>query len=111
MSDTWYTAGRVRVPGIVIPTAHALYQNFPNPFNASTVIPFDLRERSDVRLDVLDLSGRLVACLADRSFTAGQHAVDWKADGVPSGMYVFRLTVTSRRAPAVQFSRRMVVVR
>lgn len=42
VDDLWFEAPPVQVPGIVIPSSHALRPNFPNPFNASTKIPFDL---------------------------------------------------------------------
>jgi len=68
----------------------------PNPFNPSTTISFALPEDGRARVQVFDLSGRLVRTLADRAFDAGTHALTWdgKDDrGAPaaSGVYFLRM--------------------
>ncbi len=70
--------------------------NHPNPFNPSTTISFTLPEAGQVALRVFDVRGRLVRTLADGSFEAGTHSVEWNAtDGsgrrVASGIYFYRL--------------------
>lgn len=70
--------------------------NRPNPFNPSTIISFTLPEAGQVALRVFDVRGRLVRTLADCSFDAGTHSVEWNAtDGsgrrVASGIYFYRL--------------------
>jgi hypothetical protein len=79
-----------------VPRAYALGQNFPNPFNPSTVLRFDLPEESHVRLAVFDLLGREVRRLADELRPAGIHSIRWDgtADGgndTASGVYFARL--------------------
>jgi len=77
----------------------ALEANYPNPFNPSTTIPFSIAPERDgevVRLDVLDLRGRLVRTLVNGPRAAGRHEVAWDgidASGrvVPSGSYLVRL--------------------
>lgn len=110
-SDEWFPSPRVRVPNIIIPIEHALLPNYPNPFNAVTTVPFDLSERSRIRLDVVDVSGRMVAVLAEGSYGAGRHAIRWSADAIASGTYLGRLSVQTGRRPAVVFTRRLVLVR
>lgn len=110
-SDEWSTVTRVRVPNIYIPVVHALLPNHPNPFNAITTVPFDLSERGHIRLDVVDVSGRTVAVLAEGNYGAGRHAVRWWADAIVSGAYLARLTVQTGQRPAVIFTRRLVLIR
>jgi hypothetical protein len=83
-----------------VPRAYALGQNFPNPFNPSTVLRFDLPEESHVRLVVFDLLGREVRRLVDELRPAGIHSVRWDgtADGkndTASGVYFARLEARS----------------
>jgi len=81
----------------MLPTAFALDQNAPNPFNPSTTIRFALPEASQVSLVVYDLNGRAIRTLATGAFQPGNHSVVWDgmdANGreVASGTYVYRLT-------------------
>jgi hypothetical protein len=110
-SDEWYSSLLVRVPNIFIPDAHALLPNHPNPFNTGTTIPFDLSERSRVRLEVVDVSGRTVAILAEGSYSAGRHAIRWSADAIASGAYVARLSIHSVGRSSIVFTRRLVLIR
>ena len=68
-----------------------LYQNYPNPFNPSTVIRFQLPMRSEVSLKVFDMLGREVATLIDGRMNAGYHSVDFDADHLASGIYIYQL--------------------
>lgn len=74
-----------------IPFRHALHQNYPNPFNPATSIRFDLPERSNVSLEVFDITGRRVALLASGDHTAGTHTVSFDASGLSSGIYFYHL--------------------
>jgi hypothetical protein len=69
---------------------------YPNPFNPSTAIRFELKEPARVVVRIFDVAGRLVETLADRTFTPGSHDLRW--DGcdrngsmVASGIYFIRL--------------------
>lgn len=69
-----------------------LEQNFPNPFNPSTVIRFSIPERVKVTLRVLNLLGEEVHREIDgEMMDAGKYEVDFIAKGLPSGTYVYRL--------------------
>lgn len=74
-----------------LPTALALYENYPNPFNPSTTIEFALPKSSRVRLAVYSVLGQLEATLVDEHRKAGYHAVVWNAARVASGIYFARL--------------------
>lgn len=75
----------------VQPDEFALFQNFPNPFNPSTTITYQLLVSSDVKLNVYDVFGREVATLVAARQSAGRHEVKFDADGLSSGFYFYKL--------------------
>ena len=80
-----------------LPVATRLYPPVPNPLVAGSTLRFDLARATGARLEVFDLSGRRVAVLADREFTAGRYSQHWDGrsdDGVAAGpgLYFVRLT-------------------
>jgi beta-glucuronidase len=72
-----------------------LRQNYPNPFNPGTKIRFTLREKTHVKLTVLDMLGREIEVLVDEKRNAGQHDVTFVAArqgrNLPSGVYFYKL--------------------
>ncbi|MEZ4696561.1 MAG: T9SS type A sorting domain-containing protein [Rhodothermales bacterium] len=68
-----------------------LVQNYPNPFQQSTVVPFELEASGRVSLAVFDLLGRRVGTLADEVLGAGRHQRTADLDGLPAGQYFVRL--------------------
>jgi hypothetical protein len=70
-----------------VPTAAALLENYPNPFNPTTTIALTLDHASSVSLQVFDVSGRLVETLADGRFTPGRHEFAFNGSTLPSGTY------------------------
>jgi flagellar hook assembly protein FlgD len=73
-----------------------LHSAYPNPFNPSTLIGYDLPRDSHVSLEIFDLNGRLVKTLINGYFRAGKHQVAWNADQISSGIYLVRL-VTGKK--------------
>lgn len=65
--------------------------NFPNPFNPTTTIRFEVLEPQVVRVSVWDLSGQMVASLVDGQHAPGRYEVGFQADQLPSGTYFVRL--------------------
>jgi hypothetical protein len=65
---------------------------YPNPFNASTRINFELRTDAQVALNVYDIRGRLVKQLADAFYSAGNYAITWDGGRLPSGVYFLKLS-------------------
>ena len=83
-----------------LPTSFALESNYPNPFNPTTTIRFDVPEASDVRLEVYDLMGRRVATLVNGQMAAGRYEATWNArsdagTAVASGIYLYRMQAGS----------------
>lgn len=73
------------------PRAFKLQQNYPNPFNPTTTISFVLPTSGQVRLQVFDLSGRLIQTMVDKTLSAGEHSMLFDASSLSSGMYLYRL--------------------
>ncbi|NUQ82418.1 MAG: T9SS type A sorting domain-containing protein [Bacteroidetes bacterium] len=73
------------------PSRFALEQNYPNPFNPTTVISYQLSDNSKVKLQVYDVTGRLVTTLVDGKKDAGFHEVEFNAAGLSSGLYFYRI--------------------
>jgi hypothetical protein len=75
-----------------VPNQFELYHNFPNPFNPSTTISYQLPTDSKVSLKIYDLLGREVATLLDnQTKPAGYYEQQWNASHYASGMYIYRL--------------------
>ncbi len=64
---------------------------FPNPFSNSTTISFSLAQFQKVSLQIFDVSGRLVATLADKIFEAGENEIMWDAENVNAGIYFLKM--------------------
>lgn len=64
---------------------------FPNPFNATTTIPFRITQDSYVSLTIYDVLGRNVATLVAEDRAAGDYRVSWNAEAQTSGIYLARL--------------------
>lgn len=75
-----------------LPDTIQLHQNFPNPFNPTTVIQYGLIKTGFVSLAVYDMTGRHVATLINDTVQAGNHRVVFDASGLSSGVYVYRLS-------------------
>jgi hypothetical protein len=78
-----------------IPALYRLYQNYPNPFNPSTVLAFDIPKDGYVSLKIYNTLGEEVASVADGFMKAGEYQKVFKADNLPSGIYLYKLTTGS----------------
>ena len=102
--------------GSVQPVRFNLGQSYPNPFNPSTIIPYELAEAARVRLDVFNVVGQRVTTLVDDEQAAGSYTAQWDArdasgQGVASGVYLYRLMAASTSsADEAMATRRMVLV-
>ncbi len=77
--------------GSGVPRVFDLDQNFPNPFNPSTVIGYRLPVTSHVTLRVYDAIGRVIETLVSERQDAGHHFVRFDGSGLPSGVYFYRI--------------------
>jgi hypothetical protein len=75
-----------------------LGQNYPNPHQGETTVPFTLANPSDVRLDIFDLQGRKVAGVVRKGRSPGTQSIKLNLTGLglPPGDYVYELQVTTR---------------
>jgi hypothetical protein len=74
------------------PYTFALEQNFPNPFNPTTIIRYRLHEVSDVNLSIFNLLGQKVATLISEKQNAGNYGVEWNAGHCAGGVYFYKIS-------------------
>lgn len=89
-----------------IPYKVELHQNFPNPFNPVTTISFTLFEKTKVKVVLYDLLGNEIKTIYDGIADAGKTVVDFKADGLSSGVYLYTLYLDN-----VSLSRKMILLK
>lgn len=102
---------------LFLPENYRLFQNFPNPFNPTTKIRFQIPASTQtkldikVHLDVFNIMGQKVRTLLYKSLKAGTYTVDWNGtnqEGIPvtSGVYIYRLS-----SPDFQTQKKMLLIR
>jgi len=79
-----------RVTSDGLPVTFALHPNFPNPFNPTTRIRFDLPQEAQVNIQILNLLGQPVALLLNQKQPAGSYELKWDASSVASGVYLIQ---------------------
>ena len=94
-----------------LPNRYFLHPNYPNPFNPSTVISYDIANDSRVELNVFDMRGRLIKNLVNQNQSVGRYNVTWNGSDnlgntVSAGVYIYKLN-----AGAEIFSRKMVLMK
>jgi streptogramin lyase len=94
-----------------IPDDFVLHDNFPNPFNPTTEIRFDLKKNADLKLSIFDIRGRLVSVLVNMNMKAGSHQITWNGRDrqgrlMPSGVYIYQL-----QAGDVRLSSKMMLIK
>ncbi len=77
--------------GSEIPSKYDLYQNYPNPFNPTTSIKFDVVKNGLVKLEVYDVTGRIVNTLVNTKLEAGSYQFTLDATLLPSGVYFYKI--------------------
>ena len=99
------------LPGAAVqPTQFHLGENYPNPFNPSTIIPYRLPRSMSVRLEVFNVLGQHIATLVDGQQSSGSHTARWDGTdaagaAVAAGIYLYRLS-----GEGVQATRSMVLI-
>ena len=90
------------------PTQLTLLQNFPNPFNPSTLISFKTEEPGPIKLVIYTMLGHEVRVLVDGHLSAGWHRIPFNAQNLPSGVYYYRLTDGINNT---SYTRRMTLIK
>jgi hypothetical protein len=82
----------LRIDDSILPTQLSLFQNFPNPFNPTTTISFNLDKSESVNMSIFDLNGTEVYGVINNQFySAGQHSINIDVSELPSGLYFYQL--------------------
>ncbi len=89
-----------------IPADYTLNEAYPNPFNATTTISYNLPIAGNVKLQVYNLLGQRVAVLVDGNLDSGEHTVTWDASDYSSGVYFYKLIVGDK-----MFTKRMTLLK
>jgi hypothetical protein len=98
-----YTTDIKRTPLSQQPTEWGLAQNFPNPFNSSTIITYQVPITLKVRIEIFDILGHQVKLVSDRTHTPGHYTLQWNGQDennviVPNGVYFYRITADGYKA-------------
>jgi len=80
---------------VTVPSTPVLSQNYPNPFNPTTTVAFTLPQRSNIKLLLYDVLGKVVKEIASGDFEAGLHEVKLDASGLSTGIYFYKLEAGS----------------
>jgi len=100
-SESWWVIDNVTIWGDLltgvtknegqIPTDYALSQNYPNPYNSTTKIKFDIPKASYVKLIVYNVLGREIKTLVKEKLNAGRYDINLDGSSYPSGVYFYKL--------------------
>ena len=106
------------VDGGAIPDVFALHQNFPNPFNPVTALPYDVPEIADVKIDIYNLLGQKVRSLVTGEHEPGFYRATWNGKNdrgalVTTGVYIYQITARSNATGEVAFTetRKLVLMK
>jgi hypothetical protein len=75
---------------------YELFQNYPNPFNPETTIKYSLSDNVQVKLSILDVTGKEVAELVNQKQERGNHEVNFNAEMLTSGIYFYKLSIDNK---------------
>ena len=75
----------------VMPINYELSQNYPNPFNPNTMIRFSLPKETQLKINIYNMLGELVETLAEGTYQAGYHELNFNAANLSSGIYIYRI--------------------
>ena len=79
-----------------LPAEYKLYNNYPNPFNSTTNIKYNLPYDSRVKLEIFNIIGQRLEILKDGSQSAGTYHLSWNADRYSSGVYLLKITAEGK---------------
>ena len=86
------------VAGDIVPINEKIYlpytfslSNYPNPFNAKTIIRFTIPKPAQLTLKIFSVNGQEIIILADKKFTPGEHTIQWNAENNATGIYLYQI--------------------
>jgi Concanavalin A-like lectin/glucanases superfamily/Secretion system C-terminal sorting domain len=94
-----------------VPKTYALYQNFPNPFNPSTTIRFDLKEQSNVTLEICNVLGQKVEFWDYGMMNAGRYNEDVNMVRFASGVYLYRIVAQGKKGDRFVSIKKLVLIK
>ncbi len=98
-------------PTTALPTSYSLGQNYPDPFNPSTTIAYQLPASGFVSLKVYNMVGQVVAVLKGGPEDAGYKSVQWDASAFPSGVYLYELKASTSSGSGFSQVRKLVLLK
>jgi hypothetical protein len=99
------------IVAVSAPEKFEVFQNFPNPFNPTTTISYQLTSNSKVNLKIFNMLGQEVASLVDGDRLAGYHQEVWDARRYSSGMYVYQLIAADDHGSKQTVRKRMMFLK
>jgi len=93
------------------PELFLLHQNYPNPFNPKTIINYELKISSNVKLIIYDISGKEIAFLVNQRQTSGSYEIKFDGSNISSGVYFFRLEAEDSKGNNYQETKKMILIR
>ena len=96
---------------VAAPEKFEVFQNFPNPFNPSTTISYELTANSKVNLKIFNMLGQEVASLVDGDRLAGYHQEVWDATRCSSGVYVYQVIAADDHGTKQIVQKRMMLLK
>lgn len=89
------------------PEEYVLEQNFPNPFNAGTIIDYSLSQNAFIELSIFNITGKMVKTLLNKYQNPGNYKVIFKSGDLPSGIYFYRLMINN----SIQITKKMIITK
>jgi hypothetical protein len=95
----------------IIPTEFSLLNNYPNPFNPSTTIQFNIPQRANVTLKIFNVLGQEIMNINNKEYSAGQHSIYFDAKGLSSGTYIYSITAVGDNGVNFMASKKMTLIK
>ena len=96
----------IKNKNIIIPSEFVLHQNFPNPFNSTTIIIYELTKLTEVELIVYNILGEKIKTLVNRIQNVGKYELIFDAKDLTSGIYFYVLKTENNFG-----SRKMIIIK
>ena len=111
LDDYIISLNQLSIEGGIFPKKISLYQNFPNPFNPTTNIKYEINKTSNIELTVYNLKGEVIRNLISKNEKAGFNVISWNGEDdygakVSSGTYIYKF-----KTPDFSDSRKMVLLK